>query len=113
MMFFIGKFDLIFFQLYITTTTSIFIINRIIGSMTPTFNQSFLINKIRPNPDLYGPFWICISLIFTIAIAGNIVSFLHNFGSDYKWHTDFHKGYYKYSISTLFLIKLLRKLAIN
>jgi protein YIPF1/2 len=60
--------------------------------MTPTFNQSFLINKIRPNPDLYGPFWICISLIFTIAIAGNIVSFLHNFGSDYKWHTDFHKG---------------------
>jgi len=73
MMFFIGKFDLIFFQLYITTTTSIFIINRIIGSMTPTFNQSFLINKIRPNPDLYGPFWICISLIFTIAIAGNIV----------------------------------------
>jgi len=35
--------------------------------MTPTFNQSFLLNKIRPNPDLYGPFWICISLIFTIA----------------------------------------------
>ena len=60
--------------------------------MTPTFNQSFLINRIRPNPDLYGPFWICISLIFTIAIAGNIVSFLHNFGSEYKWHTDFHKG---------------------
>ena len=61
--------------------------------MTPTFNQSFLINRIRPNPDLYGPFWICISLIFTTAIAGNIVSFIQNFGNqNYKWHTDFHKG---------------------
>lgn len=60
--------------------------------MTPTFNQSFLLNKIRPNPDLYGPFWICVSLIFTIAIAGNIVSFMHKFGSGYEWHTDFHKG---------------------
>ena len=75
--------------------------------MTPTFNQNFLINKIRPNPDLYGPFWICVSLIFTIAIAGNIISFLHNFGSDYKWHTDFHKGklllIYFYSKRIIFL----------
>jgi hypothetical protein len=69
--------------------------------MTPTFNQSFLINKIRPNPDLYGPFWICISLIFTIAIAGNIVSFLHNFGSDYKWHNHWflEKKYYQDSMN--------------
>jgi hypothetical protein len=60
--------------------------------MTPTFNSGFLLSKIRPNPDLYGPFWISITLIFTIAIAGNIVSFLRNFGSQYVWQTDFHKG---------------------
>ncbi len=60
--------------------------------MTPTFNQSYLLNKIRPSPDLYGPFWITSTLIFTIAISGNIFSFLSNFGTQIDWHTDFHKG---------------------
>ena len=62
--------------------------------MTPSFNQSYLLNKIRPNPDLYGPFWITSTLIFTIAISGNILSFLSNFGTQIDWHTDFHKGIY-------------------
>lgn len=32
-----------------------------------------LVEVIRPNPDLYGPFWLCMTLIFTTAISGNIV----------------------------------------
>lgn len=59
--------------------------------MVPTFGQNSLLNKIRPNPDLYGPFWITTTLICTIAIGGNIVSFIHNFGKNYTWQTDFHK----------------------
>ncbi len=31
-----------------------------------------LIDALRPNPDLYGPFWLCMTLIFTTAISGNV-----------------------------------------
>lgn len=79
-----------YYQRYFNINTSDFI-SRIIGSIIPTFGQNSLLNKIRPNPDLYGPFWITTSLICTIAIGGNIVSFIQNFGQNYKWQTDFHK----------------------
>lgn len=79
-----------YYQKYFNVDTSE-VLSKIVGSITPSFNQSFFQNKIRPNPDLYGPFWIAITLVFTIAISGNFVSFLQNFGSDYQWHTDFHK----------------------
>ena len=44
------------------------------------------------NITIKGPFWITTTLIFTIAISGNIYSFLRNFGTQIDWHTDFHKG---------------------
>ena len=79
-----------YYQKYFNVNTSD-VISRIIGSMVPTLAQNYLLTKIRPNPDLYGPFWISTTLIFSIAIAGNIVSFFHNFGTSYNWQTDFHK----------------------
>lgn len=63
---------------------------RIIGSMVPIFRKNFLVSYIRPNPDLYGPFWICATLIFTTAITGNLASYLSNLG-DHQWVYDFHK----------------------
>lgn len=79
-----------YYQKYFdVNTTEVFA--KLRGSMTPTFNQNYFNNQIRPNPDLYGPFWVTMTLIFTIAITGNFVSFIENFGSDFKWHTDFHK----------------------
>ena len=80
-----------YYQKYFNADTNE-VLMKLAGSITPTFNNNFLINRIRPNPDMYGPFWIITTLIFTIAITGNIASFLRNFGSDFKWHTDFHKG---------------------
>jgi len=50
--------------------------------------QNYLMSKIRPNPDLYGPFWICATLVFTIAICGNLSSFFASEG-DHKWKSDF------------------------
>lgn len=79
-----------YYQKYFNADTNE-VLMKLAGSITPTFNNNFLINRIRPNPDMYGPFWIITTLIFTIAITGNIASFLRNFGSDFKWHTDFHK----------------------
>jgi len=68
--------------------------NRLIYSMVPVPGKSFLQHHIRPRPDLYGPFWICCTLVFSIAISGNLADFLQkSFDPEQgmKWHYDFHK----------------------
>lgn len=43
------------------------------------------------NPDLYGPFWVTLTLIFTIGISGNLARFFqHDHTSDFIWHYNFH-----------------------
>lgn len=64
---------------------------RIGGSMLPLPRSNYLKSHIRPNPDLYGPFWICTTLVFTTAIAGNFANYLQSAGIDYQWKYDFHK----------------------
>ncbi|CAE1140959.1 YIPF1_2 [Acanthosepion pharaonis] len=64
---------------------------RIMGSMTPNPRKNFLKTQIRPNPDLYGPFWICTTLVFTTAIAGNLANYFQSKGHSYHWQYDFHK----------------------
>ena len=36
--------------------------------------MDFLRRSIRPKPDLYGPFWVCVTLIFSVAISGKITN---------------------------------------
>ncbi|XP_060065239.1 protein YIPF1-like [Ylistrum balloti] len=67
------------------------VLNRILGSMVPRPGSNYLKTHIQPNPDLYGPFWICTTLIFTTAIAGNLANYLQSGGKDYEWRYDFHK----------------------
>ena len=38
----------------------------------PSATTDFLRRSIRPKPDLYGPFWVCVTLIFSVAISGKI-----------------------------------------
>uniref|UniRef100_A0A8C6PGJ0 Protein YIPF n=1 Tax=Nothobranchius furzeri TaxID=105023 RepID=A0A8C6PGJ0_NOTFU len=65
---------------------------RIIGSMLPWPGKNFIQVYLRKNPDLYGPFWICTTLVFACAISGNISTFLHKFGSSgYKYTPEFQK----------------------
>lgn len=45
--------------------------------------------KINKKPDLYGPFWIVVTLIFAIAVSGNVADFLRNY-TNHKWHYNFH-----------------------
>ncbi|CAL1548054.1 unnamed protein product [Lymnaea stagnalis] len=59
--------------------------------MVPRPGQNYLVKDIRPNPDLYGPFWICTTLVFTTAIAGNLANYFSAAGKFYKWQYDFHK----------------------
>ncbi|KAK2822663.1 hypothetical protein Q5P01_022728 [Channa striata] len=65
---------------------------RIIGSMLPWPGKNFIHVYLRRNPDLYGPFWICTTLVFAVAISGNIANFLVNLGRpDYKYTPEFQK----------------------
>jgi len=73
------------------------ITERLKWSLFPRLDHTstFAKKKIRAKPDLYGPFWICVTLIFSVAIAGNVSSYFqykitkNNVGS--HWHYDFHK----------------------
>ena len=40
----------------------------------PGATMDFLRRSIRPKPDLYGPFWVCVTLIFSVAISGKITN---------------------------------------
>ncbi|KAJ8964023.1 hypothetical protein NQ314_005163 [Rhamnusium bicolor] len=65
------------------------VMERIIASVTPKWDNS-LKHHLRTKPDLYGPFWISVTLIFTIAISGNIANYLQNADTQYHWKYDFH-----------------------
>jgi len=67
------------------------VVRRVIGSMFPHPRRNYLQTQIRPNPDMYGPFWICTTLVFTTAIAGNMANYIQHAGTDYQWVYDFHK----------------------
>ncbi|XP_041357181.1 protein YIPF1-like [Gigantopelta aegis] len=67
------------------------VLRRILGSMTPIPGRNYLTHHIRPNPDLYGPFWICTTLVFTTAIAGNLANYLQSANMGYQWRYNFQK----------------------
>lgn len=66
--------------------------NRIVGSILPWPGKNFIEVYLRSNPDLYGPFWICATLVFAIAVSGNISSFLvHQGQPKFRYVPDFSK----------------------
>ncbi|XP_012585192.1 PREDICTED: protein YIPF2 isoform X3 [Condylura cristata] len=48
------------------------VLERIKGSMLPRPGHNFVRHHLRNRPDLYGPFWICATLAFVLAITGNL-----------------------------------------
>jgi len=41
---------------------------------------------------IIGPFWICVTLVFCIAIMGNIADYMQSGGEGQHWRYDFRKG---------------------
>ncbi|XP_022105520.1 protein YIPF1-like isoform X1 [Acanthaster planci] len=63
---------------------------RLLGSFVPKPTTNYLQTQIRPNPDLYGPFWVCATLVFTIAISGDMADYIaHRNQAPYPWHAHF------------------------
>ncbi|KAG7460132.1 hypothetical protein MATL_G00217940 [Megalops atlanticus] len=68
------------------------VLDRIKGSVMPLPGRNFVKHHIRNNPDLYGPFWICATLVFSVAISGNLSTFLSKMGDpQYHYRPQFHR----------------------
>ena len=78
------------------------VLERLMGSITPRPNKSYFNSKIRENPDLYGPFWVCVTFIVTVAISGNILTYFHVPNADFQ--IDFSKITLSAIVSTRFLL---------
>lgn len=61
------------------------VLGRIKGSVLPRPSSEFTRNYIGGHPDLYGPFWICATLVMTIAICGNLTTLLNRL-DDQSYH---------------------------
>ncbi|CAF1011517.1 unnamed protein product [Adineta ricciae] len=73
------------------------VIERLLASMTPRPNKSYFDSTIRQNPDLYGPFWVCITFIITVAVSGNILTYF------YVPDADFQIDFSKITLSAIFI----------
>lgn len=79
-----------FYQRYFDVNTDK-VLQRILWSMIPKRGQSYLDYHIKPKPDLYGPFWISMTLTFSTAVMGNIANYLQTPANEvYHWRYDFH-----------------------
>ncbi|XP_037031080.1 protein YIPF1 [Bradysia coprophila] len=83
-------FSIEYYQQFFNVDTSM-VIERIVSSVIPRkAPPSYLKQHIGLNPDLYGPFWIVVTLIFSIAISGNVASYIQYANDSNPWHYNFH-----------------------
>ena len=60
--------------------------------MMPWPSRPFLGHVVKKNPDLYGPFWVCATLVVAIAVTGNLAAYRQSPEMvGVRWHYDFHK----------------------
>ncbi|KAG8441364.1 hypothetical protein GDO86_006916 [Hymenochirus boettgeri] len=76
------------------------VLDRIRGAVLPIPGRNFVRHHLRNNPDLYGPFWICATLVITVTIMGNLGTFiqLHN---QKEPHTKYSPQFHKLSVAAV------------
>ena len=73
-----------YYQQFFNVTTND-VGQRIFSSMVP--NRKGFIDVISNNPDLYGPLWVCVTLIVTASMSGNIAKYFRSHGqSNWTFH---------------------------
>lgn len=79
-----------YYQKYFDVRTSE-VIERIISSVLPQkVSRNYFDERIKGKPDLYGPIWISVTLIFTIAVSGNIANYLQSINKAVIWRYNYH-----------------------
>ncbi|XP_063787359.1 protein YIPF2 [Pseudophryne corroboree] len=68
------------------------VLDRIKASFIPIPGRNFVKHHLRNNPDLYGPFWICATLVITVTVVGNLATFIQMYDRPgYNYSPQFHK----------------------
>ncbi|KAM6914582.1 protein YIPF2 isoform 1-T2 [Lycodopsis pacificus] len=68
------------------------VLDRVKGSVMPLPGRNFIKHHLRSSPDLYGPFWICVTLVFSVVISGNLSTFLSEMGNPSQhYRPQFHR----------------------
>ncbi|XP_043819090.1 protein YIPF2 isoform X1 [Dromiciops gliroides] len=68
------------------------VLERIKSSLLPAPSQNFVRHCLRHHPDLYGPFWICATLAFTLAVSSNLAPLLQSWReASLPYSPQFHK----------------------
>ncbi|CAI9570002.1 unnamed protein product, partial [Staurois parvus] len=68
------------------------VLDRIRASFIPVPGKNFVRHHLRNHPDLYGPFWICATLVITVTVVGNLATFIQMHGKpEYNYSPQFHK----------------------
>ncbi|XP_043938272.1 protein YIPF2 [Protopterus annectens] len=58
------------------------VLSRIRASFIPLPGRNFVRHSLRSNPDLYGPFWICATLVFALAISCDVSNVISSYLDD-------------------------------
>lgn len=87
----VSLFQIEFYQQFFNIDT-MEVVDRLASSVIPKRAPStYLKTHLGLNPDLYGPFWVTVTLIFTIGISGNLARFFqHDHSSEFRYHYNFH-----------------------
>lgn len=68
------------------------VLDRIKASVIPLPGKNFVRHHLKNNPDLYGPFWICATLVISVSMMGNLATFIQMHDRhDYIYSPQFHK----------------------
>ena len=53
------------------------VVARLRKAVTPVAGENSLLAEVHAKPDLYGPFWVCTTLIFVIGASANFASWVY------------------------------------
>ncbi|XP_066196527.1 protein YIPF2 isoform X3 [Sylvia atricapilla] len=71
------------------------VLERIKASVLPVPGKNFVRYRLRNNPDLYGPVWICVTLCLALAVCGDLPQFgsaRFGSGSGFRYRPRLHHG---------------------
>ncbi|RCN39727.1 hypothetical protein ANCCAN_14348 [Ancylostoma caninum] len=96
------------------------VLKRILNSVIPT-NKNFILDFVHPMPDLWefiylvkcliGPFWISVTLVFSVGVFGNIAQYIENEGASGNYGSDFRLGPFWISVTLVFSVGVFGNIA--
>ncbi|VDO13812.1 unnamed protein product [Rodentolepis nana] len=95
-----SKFSIDYYRTYFDVDTYQ-VVQRSLSGLIPFSKRFSLAASLKPNPDLYGPFWITVTIIFSVAFSGSIHEYIQS--KDAAALSTFNFGRVTISTTLLFL----------